>query len=337
MKLPGNYTFVTAVIWALIVLMFWLQRLHTSTLEESLLYLTIFIPMIAENTFLANYILPRTIRSKKTGWFIVCFLAGSILVSLAWAGIFMIGQHIHAETDSKGFLYHTISSIPSAVVFNLAFCGLRLYHEHTTLQRLNLEMQQASLKAQITPHFMFNVLNHIHTLMHTDVDKASDLLIRYSDLLRYQLYRSKADKVPLKEEVAFLKNFIEIEKVRRGDRVTITQEWDIEDENAGIEPDLLFGLVENAFKYAAQIPSGQAFIDISFHQEHGLLRLHTSNSVMSGLAEAKAPDKDTHRTYSGLGLENIRQRLDLLYPGKWTLVQEEKEDIFHSQLTISTK
>ena len=91
-----------------------------------------------------------------------------------------------------------------------------------------MEYQLRTLQHQVTPHFMFNVLNHIHILMQTDVDLASDLLIKYSEILRYQLYNGDKQKVTLEQDIQFLKDFIAVEEIRWGDKLVVTSSWKIE-------------------------------------------------------------------------------------------------------------
>ena len=113
-----------------------------------------------------------------------------------------------------------------------------------------VESQLKILQQQISPHFMFNVLNHINILMQEDINLASSLLIRYSKILRYQLDSDKNSKVSIGQEVQFLKDFIEIEKVRWGNELTINCSWKIEDNQKAFPALLLITFIENAFKHA---------------------------------------------------------------------------------------
>lgn len=115
------------------------------------------------------------------------------------------------------------------------------------------------LKIQINPHFMFNVLNHIHVLMQKDVELASSLLLQYSDILRYQLYRAKEEQVGLWQEVEFLKNYIEVEKLRWRGKLEVTTRWEITDAACPLAPLLMITFIENAFKHVSRSDTEKGF------------------------------------------------------------------------------
>lgn len=174
---------------------------------------------------------------------------------------------------------------------------------------------------------MFNVLNHIHILMQTNVDLASTLLLQYSDMLRFQLYKGKCDKVRLEEEIQFLKNFVEIEKLRWKDRIEVVCNWSVTDRNREIPPLFLIMFIENAFKYASRTLSKQGFVRIVFKQgkEGFSLEVENSKSLLAPLKKNEA---------SGIGLDNTRKRLNLLYGENYDLTIENKEDMYYSKLTV---
>lgn len=128
------------------------------------------------------------------------------------------------------------------------------------------------------PHFMFNVLNHIHVLMQSDVDLASSLLIKYSDILRYQLYNTKTELISIKQEVDFLINFIDVEMIRWNDNLNVTCSWKIENNEKKIVPLLLIIFIENAFKYAPHDDFEKGFINIKFIQKGETISLEVVNS-----------------------------------------------------------
>ena len=178
----------------------------------------------------------------------------------------------------------------------------------------------------MTPHFMFNVLNDLHVLMQTDVEQASELLIRYSEILRYQLYSGDRQSVTLGEDVQFLKDFIAVEQLRRDDRLTVSCSWEIE--NAQVEiPALLFiAFVENAFKHVAGADMEKGYIDICLRQAGSTIFLEVKNSK---------PALPARRTDTGgRGLKNIKERLDILCFGKYDLTIDETENCYHTKLVI---
>ena len=223
-----------------------------------------------------------------------------------------------------GIMY--INALLVALFVNFGFCGLRFYEENMKLHEALVESQLQMLYQQINPHFMFNVLNHINILMLEDVNLASSLLIKYSKILRYQLNGEKSRKVSVEEEVQFLKDFIDIEKVRWGEELTINCSWEVGDSGKEFPPLLLITFIENAFKHVSRGISEKAYVNIKFEQADNLISLEIENSNSSIQKE-----KDS---VSGLGLENIRKRLDILYADEYQLIITDCETVYHTKLTI---
>ncbi len=225
-------------------------------------------------------------------------------------------------------------NILSGFASNLIFCAIRFFEEHykmsqehAKLQRAHLEDELHLLRAQINPHLMFNVLNHIHILMKKNVDRADDLLMRYSDVLRYQLYECNRESVSLEKEVDYLKDIVEVEKMRWGNELKVDCNWNIENGKTEISPLLLIPFVENAFKHVSRLPSETGYVNITLNQESNILRLIVENSR----ANQALQKKDA----SGLGLENVKKRLEILYPGKHELAVQKTDTVYKTTLTIT--
>lgn len=191
--------------------------------------------LILSTYILCNLLLPQAVGENRGYWTVlvlVCMaLVQGVLLYLCEELLFFLGQRgiIILDNESRDtFLISVLNVTPIALLLNLGFGGLRFLYEHAklaekhhALQKSLLESQVAVLQAQINPHFMFNVLNHIHILMQRDVEKSSTLLLKYADMLRYQLYEGNKDSTYLKTEIAFINNFIEIERVRWDNRLVI--------------------------------------------------------------------------------------------------------------------
>jgi LytS/YehU family sensor histidine kinase len=199
--------------------------------------------------------------------------------------------------------------------------------EHAKLQQAHLEDELRLLRSQINPHLMFNVLNHIHILMKKDADKADDLLMRYSDVLRYQLYEANRETVSLGKEIDYLKDVVDVETVRWGAELKVYSRWNVEDSTVKISPLLLIPFVENAFKHVSRLPSETGYVNIALDQSGNTLRFVVENS-----RSEQAPRK---KNASGLGLENARKRLNLLYPGKHELLVQKTETVYKTTLIIT--
>lgn len=331
-----NYNKIITVFWTVFIFLLWLQYIHLSTLAEATLFLIVLIPAIFISHLLANKLLPLAIHRKKMKIFLFQFIGISLLVALMLASSYKLMMW----AESEGFFPHSILlanrdslmveflfAIPSTLVINFGFCGLRFYYENIKLQKAHLEIQLQVLQSQINPHFMFNVLNHIHVLMQTDVELASGLLLQYSEMLRFQLYKGRCDNVRLEEEVVFLKNFVKIEELRWGNKIKVDCHWPVGNNTVKIPPLLLFPFIENAFKYASRTIGKQGFVKIELEQENASIFLRIQNS------KSEIDHKKDTET-SGIGLDNTRKRLNLIFGENYRLTIREEEDIYNLKLRI---
>jgi len=222
-----------------------------------------------------------------------------------------------------GIMY--INALLVALFVNFGFCGLRFYEENMKLHEALVQSQLQILHQQINPHFMFNVLNHINILMLEDVDLASSLLIKYSKILRHQLNSEKNRKVSIEQEVQFLKDFIDIEKVRWGNELTINCSWKVEDNDKELPPLLLITFIENAFKHVSRGIS-EAYVKINIQQ--------AAKSVCMEIENSKSNIQQEKDSVSGLGLDNIRKRLDILYANDYSLTIKDSETTYYTKLVI---
>ena len=238
-------------------------------------------------------------------------------------------------------LFKNISSLPDiyragyssfqiiALLVNLMAIGIALSIRYMMRQsekkQKETEAELAWLKNQINPHFLFNTLNNISCLTQIDADKAQDTVMQLSDLLRYAMYETNNPKVPLEGEVEFMRNYIELMKLRCNEMTKVGFETNIENREALVAPLIFISLVENAFKHGAN-SNAPATIDISLTQKDDTLVFNCDNT------NNPKPTKD--RSGSGIGLENTRRRLDLLYPGRYTWEQSLENDIYHIRITL---
>ena len=185
----------------------------------------------------------------------------------------------------------------------------------------NTEAELAWLKNQINPHFLFNTLNNISSLAQIDGDETQEAIMQLSDLLRYAMYETNKPKVPVSGEVEFMKNYIELMKLRCNEMTTVDSNFSIQNPKLEIAPLLFISLIENAFKHGMN-SNAPAKIDISLMQEADDLVFTCDNT------NNPKPTKD--RSGSGIGLENTRRRLDLLYAGRYQWEQTvTPENIYH--------
>ncbi len=181
--------------------------------------------------------------------------------------------------------------------------------------KLNAELNQ--LKTQVNPHFLFNTLNNLHVLTMTNPEKASEIILGLSDVLRYQIYDSQNDKVLLSKDIEIIRQYLDLEKIRR-DNLQIFLTVDGNASNVSVPPLLFINFIDNAIKHSNT--SGESSISILFQIKSDKLNFEISNTK-SPIAKTDEPN--------GFGLANVKKRLDLLYGSEHTLeIKDEAEKFF---------
>ena len=189
----------------------------------------------------------------------------------------------------------------------------------------NTEAELAWLKNQINPHFLFNTLNNISSLTQIDPDAAQDAIAQLSDLLRYAMYETNKNTVPLQGEVAFMSNYVELMKLRCNEKTAVNYELSIDNYQLEIAPLLFISLIENAFKHGVS-SSRDSRIDIRLEQQAETLIFNCENT--------NYPKDDADRSGSGIGIENTRRRLDLIYKNRYTWEQTLEDNIYKVKVTL---
>jgi two-component system, LytTR family, sensor kinase len=190
----------------------------------------------------------------------------------------------------------------------------------------NLKTELTLLRSQVSPHFMFNVLNNMVALARKQSDQLEPSLINLSSLMRYMLYEADEDKVPLDKEIDYLQSYIDLQQQRFGAKVQVNVNMQLPENAYEIEPMLLIPFVENAFKHGTGLIQ-DARIDIELRARQGLLQFSVMNKYNSEYEEVK--DKT-----SGIGLTNVKRRLNLLYKDNYQLLINKKEGWFVVSLQL---
>lgn len=173
------------------------------------------------------------------------------------------------------------------------------------LIRENLETELSLLKSQINPHFLFNTLNNIYSLARKKSDKTPEVVLKLSKLLRFVMYETKHQYIPISKELDFLMDYIELHKIRYDERLNITFEYDLDDVNTLIMPNILTPFVENAFKHGASQSTKPAYIIIDLKLAKNVLYFKVENSI--------EPYTMEYEKVEGIGLKNLQRQLELMY------------------------
>ncbi len=287
--------------------------------------------------YLLAYILGRLFSKfdaeKKTSISYKTFLKELLWVFIVIEiGVNMVFTPMAALTDdglSWGDVA-TINIIP--LLFSLIYYGVARSHkllqayinnklllEKTTNDQLQTELK--FLKAQYHPHFLFNALNTIYFQMDENIEEAKRTVEKFSELLRYQLY-DQQQTVTVSQEVHYLTNFIDMQKIRTSDKLQLSINFDDNLNNEQVYPLLLLPLVENAFKYVG----GEYKLSIDLKKSNDQLCFTVHNSV---------PEQISFERTGGIGLENLKRRLELLYPEKHQLQTRKRHNCFLAELKLS--
>jgi LytS/YehU family sensor histidine kinase len=201
------------------------------------------------------------------------------------------------------------------------------------VQAAHSESELHLLQSQLSPHFLFNTLNNLYGLSLTDHEKIPPLLLKLSELLRYSVYDASDIYVSLKDEVAYINNYIDFEKIRIGSRLVLTTDIeDITDAQIKIAPMLLIVFIENAFKHSKNTASQEIFINITLKTWGNSILFAVKNTY--GKEEQ---DQNIMNRSSGMGLPNVNKRLELLYPNSHDLSVRSDEKFYMVELQLKMK
>lgn len=288
-------------------------------------------------------LIPKFLRKRSYFVFILFQLANIFLFFCldVFTGIFLFNYSYENYFDANlpALARYTILFLSEALLvsfFITTTTFIKLLRDWFTMQddalrlkemeRQKLESELQSLKSQINPHFLFNTLNNIYSLALDNSVKTPEMILKLSELMRYIIYDCREVTVPLRKEIEFIQNYISLEQLRLGGKTRVTFESDIRSE-LNIAPLLFINFLENAFKHSSK--SDGSFIHVHIAQVN-------TNSINFIVENSKdSDDTSEHNPYSGIGLENVKKRLQLLYPKCYTLEIEKKTNIFRINLTIN--
>ena len=277
-----------------------------------------------------HLLIPRFFYPKKYGLFIISLL---VLFAIAISIHFTLFSTI--VTDRPPILVRMIGfNLPPFVMTVAAGIAYRLIADKAKTDRLlhakqeeNMKSELSFLRSQISPHFMFNVLNNMLAMARSKNEQLEPTIIKLSSLMRYILYESDGDKVYIKKEVEYLQSYIDLQQQRLGPKVMLKVNITAPDSDQEIAPMLLIPFIENAFKHGTGYMDKQE-IHIDLNVQHDLLYFTTRNKYNPAAKEIK--DKT-----SGIGLPNVKRRLNLLYPGRHNLLITGDDNWFTVSLQIN--
>jgi len=278
-------------------------------------------------------LLPVFFQTRRFGLFslfeilnIGLFICLNYFISLAFEG-----KHPH-------FLNEMVAEFILVLVFLVVTTLIKFTRDSIDLQDATLRIKEIeqdniaselrALKAQINPHFFFNTLNSIYSLSLDRSEKTPELILKLSELMRYMLYETRDDYVSMERQLDFLRNYIYLEKLRTEEKITIEMDIQGKETNIMVAPLLFIPFIENAFKHVAKEKGNPSFIRIFFD-------LSQPDKVLFNVKNKKYNSAGPiNGNNEGIGLSNVRKRLNLLYPTKHKLIISDTGDVFDVSLTL---
>jgi two-component system, LytTR family, sensor kinase len=285
--------------------------------------------------YITNYVLiPRLLYKKRYWLFGILFVA--MVVASSIFKMYILGQLMNIRNifslagGLKGRIYDNVLPhlllVSTGAAFKLMLDQVRSQRKLAQLAKEKSDAELNFLKSQINPHFLFNSLNSVYFLIDKENSEARRTLLQFSDLLRYQLYDCNADRIAIEKEIGFLKDYIHLQELRRDSNYKVSVHVGEEVKGFSITPLLLIPFVENAFKHISNHSDQQNFVDVALHRQNGSLEFSVVNS--------KEKNARSTEPVGGIGLSNVKRRLELLYPGKHELAINGSEDTFSIKLKL---
>ncbi len=256
-----------------------------------------------------------------------------VLVSLIIPGGIILNYLIYSGKDSVTFTFDstvgTILILYYIILFFSLLClviywFIRQLKDILAIKHEKKKAEIMLLQAEVNPHFFFNMLNNLYAMVDKDPSLAKEVIIRLSDIMRYSIYEGKKDLVTLEEEIDFIKNYINLHRIRYHREIDVQFTIEVEDDKVKVTPLLFIILVENAFKHGVETMTSDAFIHIRLKSDVEKISFEIENNF-----------ERVEQNKTGIGLMNLNRRLELLYSERSKFDAEVKNNIYHSKLELT--
>ncbi len=312
---------------------------------QSFVYRLIGLPLKMVGTyFLVYYQIPKLLQKRKYLQFLLSFFATAFVLSIVYRiNNIYLAETLAGSSEPKDSIISILAQWrwTFAVYFwRVYFVGILFLfikmvkdwsQEKRKLEELQKEKARAELnflKAQIHPHFLFNTLNNLYALALNKSDKTAEVVAKLSDMLDYMLYQCSEPKVRLVKEIELIHNYVELEQLRYGDRLTLEMDFQVPDSTIEIAPLVLLSIVENAFKHGASGAVVDPRVEIELQAEEETIRFRVFNT------KPPVPQENVKNQKDGIGSANIQRQLELVYPGQYDWKVNEESTTYEVLLTI---
>lgn len=307
---------------------------YSQTFLQEFVYLPV---KIAFTYFTLYFLLPRYLLPGRYGSFFLwltvsSFIAGTAQRYVAYNFDYPLYSPVYLKDPFFYFpkIVKMFVAIYPVTFFAVAIKLLKFWYANQQAQQIltqeKLEAELKFLKTQIHPHFLFNTLNNLYALTLKKSDRAPETVLKLSELINYMLYECTSDAVPLDKEIKFIQNYTDIEKMRYGDKLDLDIRVTGSANDQEIAPLILLPFVENCFKHGVSEALQQSWVKVTVDIQRHLTVLKVENNKSS---------ENGHSKKEGIGIQNVKRRLDLLYPNNHELKIMDGQETFLVILTIN--
>jgi len=303
---------------------------HTATVEFCYL---LFIS--ANYYYNALFVIPRFLYRKKYFSSAILFFAGIAIASLLRVPLaeYLNRNYFLQGRTQPGFSEIFVRSFLNISIWSIGVVSIKLitdrYRIQKYLEQVEKEKSKAELdflNAQFNPHFLFNSINSIYSRIDKQNMEARNMLLTLSDMLRYQLYDCNHPEIQVEKEIEYVRNYVALQQERKGESLQTNLHVDERIKDFTIAPLLFIAFIENAFKYVSNGDEKSNRVDISFSKQNGAM-IFTCFNTCDGLQQNGIE-------HSGIGIENVKRRLNLIYPERHELKIDRQKDHYHVTLKI---
>lgn len=315
--------------------LFWLIVTNSINDVSQIINTLIVVVLHASVSYFNIYVLvPLLLQKRKYLSYILSVVLSITLTCFPLALLIYLFNPTNAVAvwEPEFFIFNSFQTsyaVGLTMVLRLSMQWYQREKEKSELMRLTSETELKYLKSQINPHFLFNSLNSIYALALQKSEKAPQTVLMLSDMLRYLLYEAGEKKVTIDKEIAYLNNYLELERIRLGNRGEITFEYETDSDEYLIEPMLLMPFLENSFKHGLNKVAHEGWIKIELFINEGILTFLISNNIKSKSSESNKNE------VGGIGIVNVKKRLNLLYPNKHKLLVENNNYVYKVALELN--
>ncbi len=323
---------IHSLAWVVVLLLMMFMASRNGVITYGLVVLFLYFGSLNILIFYINYVglVPMLLARKRYGLYLLGVVALVMVMGLVKFGMAVYFKEYMMDAKNITFVLYYTRTLMVSMFFVFFSCAINFTVDWFLNEkaRKNFETEKLSaelsfLRSQINPHFLLNSLNTIYSLAYQRSDKTPEAVLKLSDIMKYMLYESNDTKVELSKEVRYIENYIELQRIRSKDNAAINLRVEIDSESEQIVPLILIPFIENAFKHGV-INDLAHPVEILVRVNRGKLTFRVSNALGQ-------LNKDET---GGIGLQNVRRRLELLYPGRYSLKIDEQDAIYSCELLL---